>query len=163
MWVVLLRRNIHCQKKMNGMKNTQDQLNLIIGTRVIEGTLYPFVSITDYSTTSSYVSQSTGLLSNETQQISTHSKNKEIARLLNLVIRPVLIVFGTIGNGLSCYIMRQGPLKKMPTCLYLSIIALADTSRCVMFLFDEWLMNFKTNLRRINGIDGYHVLDVCQL
>ena len=103
----------------------------------MEGTLYPFVSITDYSTTSSYVSQSTGLLSNETQQISTHSKNKEIARLLNLVIRPVLIVFGTIGNGLSYYIMRQGPLKEMPTCLYSSIIALADTSKCVMFLFDE--------------------------
>ena len=49
--------------------------------------------------------------------------------MLNLVIRPVLIVFGTIGNGLSFYIMRQGSLKKISTCFYLSLLALADTSK----------------------------------
>ena len=68
----------------------------------------------------------------ETQQTLT-SGNADIPRILNLVIRPVLIVFGTIGNGLSFYIMRQGSLKKMSTCFYLSILALADTSKCVMF------------------------------
>ena len=55
---------------------------------------------------------------------------EELVRLLHVVIRPILIVFGTIGNGLSFYIMRQGSLKKMSTCFYLSILALADTSKC---------------------------------
>ena len=66
---------------------------------------------------------------NESQQTLTHSRDQELARILYLVIRPVLIVFGTIGNGLSFYIMRQGSLKKMSTCFYLSILALADTSK----------------------------------
>ena len=69
-------------------------------------------------------------LSNVTQQTLTTSKEEKIARILNLVIRPVLIVFGTIGNGLSFHVMRQGSLKKMSTCFYLSILALADTSKC---------------------------------
>ena len=50
---------------------------------------------------------------NETQQTKESSEDEELARLLNLIIRAVLIVFGTIGNGLSFYIMRQAPLKKM--------------------------------------------------
>ena len=58
------------------------------------------------------------------------SKEEEIARLLNLVLRPVPIVFGSIGNGLLFYIMRQGSLKKMSTCFYISILALVDTSKC---------------------------------
>ena len=69
----------------------------------------------------------------ETQQRIESSWDKELVRIVNLVIRPVLIVFGTIGNGLSFYIMRQGSLKKMSTCFYLSIIAVADTSKSEMF------------------------------
>ena len=65
----------------------------------------------------------------EKQETWVPSKEEEIARMLNLVIRPVLIVFGTIGNGLSFYIMRQGSLKKISTCFYLSLLALADTSK----------------------------------
>ena len=72
-------------------------------------------------------------VSNITQQTWTPSQDEELARILNLVIRPVLIVFGTIGNGLSFYIMRQGSLKKMSTCFYLSILALADTSKWECF------------------------------
>ena len=91
----------------------------------MEGILNPLVSTVDYSTTASYVS----LLNNETQQIFTPSKDEQLGRILNSVIRLVLIVFGTIGNGLSFYIMRQGSLKKMSTCFYLSIIAWADTGK----------------------------------
>ena len=66
-------------------------------------------------------------------QVWTPSHEEELGRILNLVIRPFLIVFGTIGNGLSFYIMRQGSLKKMSTCFYLSILALTDTSKCNLF------------------------------
>ena len=73
----------------------------------------------------------------EIQQRTESSEDAELARILNLVIRPVLIVFGTIGNSLSFYIMRQGSLKKMSTCLYLSVIAVADTGKWVMFQLCE--------------------------
>ena len=76
-------------------------------------------------------------LVNETQLSVTPSADKELARLLNLVIRPVLIVFGTIGNGLSFYIMRQDSMKKMSTCFYLSIIAVSDTSKWLYYIISK--------------------------
>ena len=60
-------------------------------------------NVTEYSDISASIS-------NDTRQISESFEDKELARIVNLVIRPVLIVFGTIGNGLSFYIMRQGSL-----------------------------------------------------
>ena len=89
---------------------------------------YPIV--TEPLTTSSDVFNATESLINVTQQTLTPPAEEELARILELVIRPVLIIFGTIGNGLSFYIMRQGSLKKMSTYFYLSILALADTSKC---------------------------------
>ena len=80
---------------------------------------------TENSTTNGDVSNTT---ESEIQETLIPSRDQEIARILNLVINPVLIVFGTIGNGLSFYIMRQGSLK-MSTCFYLSILSLVDTRR----------------------------------
>ena len=60
-------------------------------------------------------------IESEIQETLTPSAEEELASILHIVIRPVLIVFGTIGNGLSFYIMRQVSLKKMSTCFYLSI------------------------------------------
>ena len=78
------------------------------------------------------------------------SKEEEIARLLNLLIRPVLTLFGTIGNSLSFYIMRQSSLKKMSTCFYLSILALADTSKVLVFCFiDKQRMYHRMSSRNI--------------
>ena len=82
---------------------------------------------TENPTTYGGVSNSTGY--ERTQQALSSSEFKEISRMLHLVIRPLLIIFGTIGNGLSFYIMRQGSLKKMSTCFYLSVLAVADTSK----------------------------------
>ena len=73
--------------------------------------------IPENSTAGIDVANATDSLTNDTQQVWTPSKGEEVARILELVIRPVLIVFGTIGNGLSFYIMRQGSLKKMSTCI----------------------------------------------
>ena len=53
--------------------------------------------------------------------------SKEIARLINIIVRPILVVFGTIGNGLSFFIMRRSSLKNLSTCFYMSILALTDT------------------------------------
>ena len=86
----------------------------------------------DNATANGGVSNTTESLISESEQtlIWKNPAAEELVRLLHIVIRRVLIVFGTIGNSLSFYIMRQGSLKKMSTCFYLSILALADTSKC---------------------------------
>ena len=58
---------------------------------------------------------------------STTWNNREIARIIHVIVRPTLVVFGTIGNTLSFYIMRRSSLKHLSTCFYMAILALADT------------------------------------
>ena len=55
----------------------------------------------------------------------------EIARMLQIIIRPILLVIGTTGNGLTFFIMRRTTLKDVSSCFYMSILALADTSKCL--------------------------------
>ena len=64
--------------------------------------------------------------STETMEPTTWD-NREIARIIHVIVRPTLVVFGTIGNNLSFYIMRKSSLKHLSTCFYMSILALADT------------------------------------
>ena len=47
--------------------------------------------------------------------------NREIARIVHVTVRPTLVVFGTIGNTLSFYIMRRTSLRHLSTCFYMSI------------------------------------------
>ena len=114
---------------IKGTKRACSTMCLMTITSVMADMLDAFV--TDNSTANGDVPNAT---ESEIQETLTLSK-EELIRILNLVIRPVLIVFGTIGNGLSFYIMRQGSLKKMSTCFYLSILALIDTSKCGVFCF----------------------------
>ena len=58
---------------------------------------------------------------------STTWDNREIARIIHVIVRATFVVFGTIGNTLSFYIMRKSSLKHLSTCFYMSILALADT------------------------------------
>ena len=52
----------------------------------------------------------------------------EIARLIQVIIRPILLLVGTAGNCVTFYIMRRTSLKDVSSCFYMSILALADTS-----------------------------------
>ena len=61
---------------------------------------------------------------------STTWDNREIARIIHVIVRPTLVVFGSIGNTLSFYVMRRTSLKHLSTCFYMSILALADTGEC---------------------------------
>ena len=40
----------------------------------------------------------------------------EIARLIQIIFRPILVIVGTVGNGLTIYIMRRTSLKYLSTC-----------------------------------------------
>ena len=51
----------------------------------------------------------------------------EIARLIQVTVRPILVAIGTIGNCLSFYIMRTTSLKDVSSCFYMALLSLADT------------------------------------
>ena len=55
--------------------------------------------------------------------------NAEIARLIQIIFRPILVIVGTIGNLLTIYIMRKTSLKHLSSCFYICLLALADTSK----------------------------------
>ena len=59
----------------------------------------------------------------------TSDKWNEMGRMIEVIVRPILIVFGTIFNMLSFYVMRKGALKNVSTCFYMSMLALADTGK----------------------------------
>ena len=61
--------------------------------------------------------------------IEVTNKEREVARMIHVITRPILIILGTIGNMLSFYVMRRGSLKNVSTCFYMSILALADTGK----------------------------------
>ena len=54
---------------------------------------------------------------------------EEIARMIQIIIRPILVIIGTIGNGLALYIMRFTSLKDVSSCFYMCLLALANTSK----------------------------------
>ena len=47
--------------------------------------------------------------------------------ILYTLFLPIFIVFGTIGNILIFIVMRRGSLKDASTCLYMAVLAIADT------------------------------------
>ena len=55
--------------------------------------------------------------------------SEEITRLIQLITRPILIIFGSIGNSLTFYIMRRTSLKNVSSCFYMAVLALADTRK----------------------------------
>ena len=66
--------------------------------------------------------------------------SSEIVRLIHLIVRPILIIGGTTGNVLTLYITRRPSLKNVSTCFYMLLLALADTSKWVLFS----ILNFKS-------------------
>ena len=50
----------------------------------------------------------------------------EIDRLMQIIYRPILVIVGTIGNGLT---MRRTSLKHVSSCFYMVLLALADSSK----------------------------------
>ena len=53
----------------------------------------------------------------------------EIARIIQIIFRLILIVAGTVGNGLTIYIMRRTSLKHLSTYFYMVVLAVADSSK----------------------------------
>ena len=51
------------------------------------------------------------------------------AEWIQIIFRPILVIAGTVGNGLTIYIMRRTSLKHLSSCFYMVVLALADSSK----------------------------------
>ena len=73
----------------------------------------------------------------EKTDVTNNDKSQEIADMMFFITYPIIIIFGTIGNMLSFYIMRRGSLRDVSTCFYMSALAIADTGKlhyCIEYL-----------------------------
>ena len=59
----------------------------------------------------------------------------EIARLVQVILRPIPLIVGTSGNCLTIYIMRRTSLRNVSSCFYMSLLALTDTSKWTFLFF----------------------------
>ena len=84
--------------------------------------IYSETDFTEFSNTSNTTTEFTPV------EESFKWTNAEIARLIQIIFRPILVIAGAIGNGLTIYIMRRSSLKYLSTCFYMFVLALADTS-----------------------------------
>ena len=71
----------------------------------------------------------------EYDEILNYHDYQETTRLMQVYIRPVLIVGGTVGNLLTFCVMQRGSMKKLSTCFYMAILALADTGKYFIILY----------------------------
>ena len=53
----------------------------------------------------------------------------EINRVIQIIVRPILLIVGSTGNGLTFYIMRRTSLKDVSSCFYMCLLAIADASK----------------------------------
>ena len=108
-------------------------------------TMYQNLNISEIDNNSSYnlntsVTYLDESYNKETEISSTGFLSKEeVIRLVQVFIRPILVVLGTYGNALSFYIMRRGSLREVSTCFYMAMLAIADT--CELKFSLHW--NFK--------------------
>ena len=85
----------------------------------------------DPSSSNVSTSQNVSSLFNESpnykERVNFHNY-KETTRLMQVYIRPIIIVGGTVGNLLTFCVMQRGSMK-VSTCFYMAILALADTGK----------------------------------
>jgi hypothetical protein len=62
-----------------------------------------------------------------------------LSKHLRLIVPPILIVIGTIGNILSCVILLRRQMARISTYVYLGALAIVDTFVLYMGLFRIWI------------------------
>ena len=66
-------------------------------------------------------------------------EGQETARMIEIIITPIILTVGSVGNIMSFIILRSGDLKKISTCFYMSILALIDTGNFFLTICPTWL------------------------
>ena len=81
--------------------------------------------------TNDYIENSNSTGTTTLSAFGTENKwtDAEINRMIQIIIRPVFLVIGTAGNGLTVYVMRRSSLKDVSSCFYMCLLAVADSSK----------------------------------
>ena len=53
----------------------------------------------------------------------------DLERLIAISVYPIIVLLGTFWNVLTFLVMQKGSLKRVSTCFYVSILAVADTGQ----------------------------------
>ena len=84
-------------------------------------------AIVNFSTIVPYDSNQTSSWLNWSHVTEDGSDEDDVGRMIHVTLRLPIILLGTVGNLLTFLTMRRGTLRNMSTCLYMAILALADT------------------------------------
>ena len=71
----------------------------------------------------------------------TDHSDYEMGRLITVILFPVIVVLGTIGNLLTFIVMRRGSLKHSSTSFYMAVLALSDSSKYFTLFNQTYLDN----------------------
>ena len=52
-----------------------------------------------------------------------------LQRMIAVWVYPIIVLLGTFWNVLTFIVMQKGSLKRVSTCFYMSILAVADTGK----------------------------------
>ena len=53
----------------------------------------------------------------------------DLERLIAVWVYPIIVLLGTFWNVLTFIVMQKGSLKRVSSCFYMSILAVADTGK----------------------------------
>ena len=91
--------------------------------------------------------------------------NAEIARLIQIIIRPILILVGTLGNCLSFYVMRRTSLKNVSSCftcrfwLWPIQVSICNSSKLICHKDTIW--RFQWSKHWIASSKEFYIFKVC--
>ncbi|CAF1168451.1 unnamed protein product [Adineta ricciae] len=98
---------------------------------------------------SSRLSSATGLLSlSSSSSLPVSSNHVNTSYLLAkislwfvLIVNPIVIIFGVVGNLLATYILVKGNIAKLPVSFYTIMLNISDTLNLLLPVFIFWLDN----------------------
>jgi len=73
------------------------------------------------------------------EQTSSHARFKNATLYTYTYITPLIFAIGLIGNAITLKVFNSAVMKTMSASVYLSCLALADTSVLVFYVLSEWI------------------------
>lgn len=81
----------------------------------------------------------------------TSYKEYKAGILIWKIVPPILILFGTVGNGLSIIVLTRRSIRSSTTALYLTVLAFSDLFVLYSGLLRQWLrFLFETDVRHVS-------------
>lgn len=107
---------------MEGKRNTSMSLNL--------ENYFKYNNISQFN--DSHYTETSNLNVGNNIKSNTSNSEAEMTRMIQLYGRPPIISLGSIGNVITFIVMQRGSLRKVSTCFYMAMLALADTGKSLL-------------------------------